>query len=349
MRRPAHLRVTDGRSIGVAEHHAFTGLTRYNVSRLVAVVCIGALALVPALPAHAVTSGEQITATRNAIDAAAQRWFDAQAEATQIDAGITDVQHQIAIAQARMEHTRAIATARAVVLYKNADVGLAASFGDDALDSARRAQLVDDANAGGDAAIAQLTTDIDNLNAQRRSLEKQRDELRKVLRDVATQRHTLDSELAVLRGVARRDAAAALESARNVAARARAENHVRALAVTAAADTFAAPTAAPLPTTVASTVVTAPVAGGRVSPHHDDPFLVCTRARESGGHYDAVSPSGYYGAYQFLPSTWDVAVVHEGRTDLVGVLPSRASQFDQDETAWSLYQWQGKGPWGGRC
>ena len=62
-----------------------------------------------------------------------------------------------------------------------------------------------------------------------------------------------------------------------------------------------------------------------------------------------MSPSGYYGAYQFLPSTWDTTAVHAGRRDLVGVLPSRASQFDQDETAWSLYQWQGKGPWGGRC
>jgi hypothetical protein len=86
-----------------------------------------------------------------------------------------------------------------------------------------------------------------------------------------------------------------------------------------------------------------------VSPHHDDPFLVCTRMRESNGRYDAVSPSGYYGAYQFLPSTWDSTAVHAGRLDLVGELPSRASPFDQDETAWALYQWQGTGPWGGRC
>ena len=87
----------------------------------------------------------------------------------------------------------------------------------------------------------------------------------------------------------------------------------------------------------------------RVSPHHDDPFLTCTRARESAGRYGVVSPSGYYGAYQFLPSTWDATAVHAGRRDLVGVLPSLASPFDQDETAWALYQWQGPGPWGGRC
>ena len=43
--------------------------------------------------------------------------------------------------------------------------GFTSMFGDNALDSARRAQLVDDANAGGDAAIAQLTAAVDNLNA----------------------------------------------------------------------------------------------------------------------------------------------------------------------------------------
>ena len=71
--------------------------------------------------------------------------------------------------------------------------------------------------------------------------------------------------------------------------------------------------------------------------------------RESGGNYAINTGNGYYGAYQFLPSTWDTAASHAGRRDLVGVLPSSASAFDQDELAWSLYQWQGKGPWGGRC
>jgi hypothetical protein len=71
--------------------------------------------------------------------------------------------------------------------------------------------------------------------------------------------------------------------------------------------------------------------------------------RESGGNYAINTGNGYYGAYQFLPSTWDSVASHAGRRDLVGVLPSSASPFDQDELAWSLYQWQGKGPWGGRC
>ena len=57
----------------------------------------------------------------------------------------------------------------------------------------------------------------------------------------------------------------------------------------------------------------------------------------------------YYGAYQFAPTTWNVTASHLGRLDLVGVLPSQASQYDQDEMAWALYQWQGNAPWGGRC
>jgi hypothetical protein len=71
--------------------------------------------------------------------------------------------------------------------------------------------------------------------------------------------------------------------------------------------------------------------------------------RESGGNYGAISPAGYYGAYQFAPTTWNATASHAGRLGLVGVLPSNASVYDQDEMAWTLYQWQGKGPWGGRC
>ena len=86
------------------------------------------------------------------------------------------------------------------------------------------------------------------------------------------------------------------------------------------------------------------------SPHHDDPFLSCVRQRESGGNYGAVNPAGpYLGAYQFLAATWNVTASHAGRSDLVGVPPNVASPYDQDEMAWALYQWQGKGPWGGGC
>jgi hypothetical protein len=77
---------------------------------------------------------------------------------------------------------------------------------------------------------------------------------------------------------------------------------------------------------------------------------VCTRARESRGNYSVVSASGlYHGAYQFAPTTWNATASHAGRVELIGVLPSRASAYDQDDMAWTLYQWQGNRPWGGRC
>jgi hypothetical protein len=55
------------------------------------------------------------------------------------------------------------------------------------------------------------------------------------------------------------------------------------------------------------------------------------------------------GAYQFLQSTWDSTANRAGRPALIGVPPNTASQYDQDDMAWDLYQWQGKGPWGPNC
>lgn len=354
MHRPAHPRVNVGRSTGVAEHHFRTLLTRINVTRLVAVAAIGALGLVPAIPASAATPGDPVATSIQAIDAVAQRWFAAQNDAANLDASIADVEHQIAVAQLRMEQTRKLATARAVVLYKNADMGLTSMLGSNALDSARRAHLVDDANAGGDAAIEQLTVAVDDLNVQRHSLETEKARQHKVLQEVASERVALDAQLVGVRAEARREARAALATAHDEKTRLLADAHVRALTSARtndshSSDTGATPTGPPRADPVSAAVVSAPPGNGQVSSHHNDPFLVCTRERESRGEYSVVSPSGYYGAYQFLPSTWDITAIHAGRRNLVGVLPSHASTSDQDELAWSLYQWQGTGPWGGRC
>jgi hypothetical protein len=349
MRRPGRLRANVGRSIGVAEHHACTGLTRLNVTRLAAVACISALGLLPAVPAHASTTSDSVASTSQAIDTAAQRWFAAQADSARIDATIADVVRQIAVVQASLDTTRKLATARAVVLYKSAQRGLSSIFGDTAIDSARRARLVEDANAGGDAAIARLTATVGDLNAQRRNLEAARSQQQNILRLVATERLALDAALASVRTQVRNDATIALAAARDRLTRAQADAHVRAFAAVRFTSALAAPTGPPAIAASIPVVVTAAPNDGRVSSHHSNPFLVCTRVRESAGHYDAVSPSGYYGAYQFLPSTWDSTAMHSGRRDLVGEVPSRASPFDQDETAWALYQWQGKSPWGGRC
>jgi len=80
-----------------------------------------------------------------------------------------------------------------------------------------------------------------------------------------------------------------------------------------------------------------------------DPFLACTRAHESSGNYSINTGNGYFGAYQFLQSTWNSTAQAAGRSDLVGVNPANAAPADQDLLALTLYHQQGAGPWGGRC
>lgn len=59
-------------------------------------------------------------------------------------------------------------------------------------------------------------------------------------------------------------------------------------------------------------------------------WLLALRTCEAGGAYDRNSGNGYYGAYQFLPSTWNSIASKIGRNDLVGVMPHQASPADQD-------------------
>lgn len=115
--------------------------------------------------------------------------------------------------------------------------------------------------------------------------------------------------------------------------------------------TTAAPSTTIAPTTTATTAApttTAPptTVGGDAD---ERAVLACIRARESGGNYSAVNPAGYYGAYQFAPSTWNGAASHAGRVDLVGVRPDRVAPADQDFVALHLLRWQGLAPWGGAC
>jgi hypothetical protein len=98
-----------------------------------------------------------------------------------------------------------------------------------------------------------------------------------------------------------------------------------------------APKAAPAPRP-------APSQAGHAGPGG---YLACVRQHESGGRYNINTGNGYYGAYQFLPSTWNATAKRAGRPDLVGVLPSNASPADQDAMALALYQTNGRQPWAG--
>lgn len=58
-------------------------------------------------------------------------------------------------------------------------------------------------------------------------------------------------------------------------------------------------------------------------------WLQKLRQCESGGNYRTNTGNGFYGAYQFMISTWD-RVAQKVRPDLVGVRPDLASPADQD-------------------
>jgi peptidoglycan hydrolase CwlO-like protein len=348
MPRPPNGRV--GGSAGAAEHRVARhrialALSRStSLTRATALACVVALALagVPAM-AGAQASSTSLSSLRADIDATANQWFAAQARSYELDRQVEFLTKNLSDEEQRVARIRGIADKRAVQIYEDSTQGLGTMFGKDPLEVGRRAALIAQANSEGQKAIDALSASVSDLTARRNDLDHARADLDQTLHELESRRATLEAQLATLQ----------LRSA-SAANRTVLASEIGRTRVALAQDSSAGPaTATPATTTqrvaAAPVVVAAPSNEGRVSSHHDDPFLVCTRAHESAGDYRVVSSSGYYGAYQFAPTTWDVASSHAGRLDLVGVLPSVASEYDQDEIAWVLYQWQGNSPWGGRC
>lgn len=85
-----------------------------------------------------------------------------------------------------------------------------------------------------------------------------------------------------------------------------------------------------------------------------DPRLSCIRHGESDrgawpydDGYGLATGNGYYGAYQFLVSTWRSLAAQAGRPDLVGIRPDQAAWWDQDAvTFWAVTHGQ-SGHWHG--
>jgi hypothetical protein len=302
---------------------------------LVAVSVAPALALTSSSAHAASGSTVQLQAS---IDQVASEWFAAQQRVQQLDDAISRAQQRIAALETRTAHMRALATARAVDIYMATPRRLDTILdSESALDSARRVDLMESANEQNNetfAALAELTSE---LQLQSKSLVRQRDAQRAAMDSVARDRASLDTQLEQVR-------AANVKRAAALAAAAAATGQRNAASPSSPVVLVHTPTPAARPV-----AVPAPPSSGVYS-MHEQPFLVCTRTRESDGIYSVVSASGiYFGAYQFSRETWDVTAVHAGRSDLVGVLPNTASEYDQDNLAWALYQWQGNAPWGGRC
>jgi hypothetical protein len=332
----------------VAENRRVITLSRTTPRmRAIALVCVTALGFAVVPSAATAQTGASLAVTRAEIDATASQWFAAQRQVAELDLKIQELTQTLAPTERKVASLQQNADARAIQLYESNTQGLSGVVGgnvmtSDPLEIGRRAALIGQANEDDQVVIDELEAAIGDLAARRAELQAVRATQAENLRYLTARREALDAQLASL---SRQAAHAADHSL---------------LAASVHSDPAPAPTAAPTGSDSATSspapeIATVPVAvtvpaHPAVSPHHNEPFLVCTRARESSDNYGAVSASGmYYGAYQFLPTTWDVTAAHAGRLDLVGVLPSVAPAYDQDELAWALYLWQGNSPWGGRC
>ena len=71
------------------------------------------------------------------------------------------------------------------------------------------------------------------------------------------------------------------------------------------------------------------------------------RQCESSGRWHIDTGNGFYGAYQFHPSTWDGVVVRAGLGEWAGRLPSDAPPEVQHAAAVQLHSERGFQPWPG--
>jgi hypothetical protein len=298
------------------------------LSALVVTGCLGA-ALMAGAPAGAepAASGDPtVTALRQEADAAAQQYFDALSLSQTLTEQIATIEAKLPELEAKRKDLRAKAEHRAAAAYTHSGGSQLAAIvsSDDALEAARRALWLEQLNVRDNTSFRTLAKVTAQLEKQRTQLHEAQQQQQAALDKLQAQGAEIQAKLQ-----AAEDRQRALQAATTAAA---------------AVPRSVAPAAPGSPAPVAPPDYV-PTPG--VHPHHDDYFLVCTRNRESGGRYAAYNPAGpYMGAYQFLQSTWNSTANRAGRPELIGVPPNTASEYDQDDIAWDLYQSAGRGPWG---
>jgi peptidoglycan hydrolase CwlO-like protein len=290
----------------------------------------------------------QVTDLRAQADALADRYFASLGRVAQIEQRADEIEAELPALRAEAARLRDVTRDRAVEAYKRSGRDLGAVVGArDPLDAARRIRWLQRLNQRDNHAVERLQDATAKLDAQRAELRAAHDEADRALTDVKSQGDQINALLAD----AEQQRQAALLAALAPPAAVEANPSGTGSGTTGPAATSPSPTTtttAPPKTPPPAPPTYVPTPGAH--PRHDEPFLVCTRTRESGGNYAAYNPAGpYLGAYQFLQATWNSAANHAGRPELINVPPSTASQYDQDDMAWTLYQWQGSRPWGGLC
>jgi len=307
--------------------------------------------LVVASPAPAQTDPVDDTETavadaRAAADRAAGSYLELLARSEILDKEMATTEQQLEEMSARIDALREEMEGRAVTAYLRAgSTSVEFGLGSDevALEVARRSALLNRLNQSDNELAARLSELTEGLQAKREKLRTDRAAYEETLTLLRDEQAQLDAKLA--KAQAARNAA--LAKAAPAPAPAPVPAPAPAPGLPAPAPTNApAPAAAPAAPTPPADYTPTP----GEHPQHWDPFLACTRTVESGGNYQAYNPEGpWYGAYQFLQSTWNSVANHANRPELIGLDPRLASEYDQDDMAWALYQWQGKGPWGDRC
>jgi TolA-binding protein len=296
--------------------------------------------------ADPVAAADQAVAEAQAeVDRVADAYFDALERTRELEARISETRDRITELRQRVTDLKRITSDRAVAAYKRSGNSFEVVFLDNpaAADTVRRIKVLDLLNAHDDDVVRALRRTQDDLSGELGQLDADREKQAGAANRLRQQEQQVNAKLVEAQN--RRQAA--------IEQQLEAQRQAEAAAAAAAAEEAARAAAppAPPPAPPPSAATPAPVPSARppntgVHPQHNHPFLVCVRFKESTNNYQAYNPGGpAYGAYQFLQPTWNLTANRAGRGDLVGLDPRRASEWDQDDMAWTLYQWQGKRPW----
>jgi peptidoglycan hydrolase CwlO-like protein len=324
------------------------------------------------LQAQAATIAQELIQQQLEVDSYQQRYSVVSARLAADSQAIQQIGQQIGQDDQQIAAKEALVRSEAIRSYMDYGTGsgstTAALFGGDQEHAQAASEYSSIAVGNITVVVDQLHTAQDQLQAHEASLRQQQDQDRA---DQASQAAALDHADASAGQLASLHAKVTGQLATAVAAEAAAQ-HAAAVAAVAAAQRQAArsdparsttTTPAPVPTipattvagtpttvtTVATPVTPPPAAGADLPDPALNPFLLCVIQKESGGDYSINTGNGYYGAFQFSQSTWNIAAQDAGLSYLVGVLPSSATKAEQDTVAVALYALDGGRPWTGDC
>jgi murein DD-endopeptidase MepM/ murein hydrolase activator NlpD len=124
----------------------------------------------------------KITATRRAVQAATVAYTKAQAEYGRLDGEVAKTQRQIAKLRTERARNARIARRRAIAAYIRPSLTIEDVVSTkDVLAAARRAELLDGANAQSNAAIHRLSEITDDMSVREKTLHEQRDRQKKTV------------------------------------------------------------------------------------------------------------------------------------------------------------------------